>query len=88
MEAARKYPAMHEVELKDQEHYQGLIELTKADENIVPIFLKTPEGDLKIISSFSTEFNDIEAGSRLAYLGKRFDVEAPVTPEKKVEQKS
>ena len=88
MEAARKYPAMHEVELNDQEHYQGLIELTKADENIVPIFLKTPEGDLKIISSFSTEFNDIEAGSRLAYLGKRFDVEAPVTPEKKVEQKS
>ncbi|PKA98233.1 sodium/proton antiporter (CPA1 family) [Flavobacteriaceae bacterium MAR_2009_75] len=69
-ETARKFPAVHEIELKDKEHYEGLIEITKADENIVPIFLKTPDGDLKIISSFSTDFNDINEGCRLVYLGK------------------
>lgn len=77
-ETARKYPAVHEIELKDQEHYEGLIEITKADENIVPIFLKTTDGDLKIISSFSTEFNDINEGYHLVYLGKMFDVDYPV----------
>ena len=75
IEVARKYPAMHEIVLNDQEHYQGLIEITKADKDIIPVFLKTAEGDVKIISSFSTEFNDIKKGYKLAYLGKIFDVE-------------
>jgi len=74
-ETARSYPAINEIELKDQEHYAGLIEITKADENIVPIFLKTPSGDLKIISSYSTGFNDIKEGFQLVYLGKTFEVD-------------
>ena len=75
MEAARKYPGINEIELKDQGHYEGLIGITKADENIVPIFLKTANGDLKIISSYSKEFNDIKEGYKLVYLGKRFDID-------------
>jgi len=78
METVRKYPTVHEIELKDQEHYEGLIEITKADENIVPVFLKTPDGDLEIISSFSTEFNDIKEGYHLVYLGKMFDTDNPL----------
>ncbi|NNE78195.1 MAG: cell shape-determining protein, partial [Pricia sp.] len=74
-ETARKYPAVHEIEIKDKEHYEGLIEITKADDNIIPLFLKTPSGELKIISSFSTEFNDIKEGYRLVYLGKMLDVD-------------
>ncbi|MGS0525798.1 NAD-binding protein [Zobellia nedashkovskayae] len=74
-ETARKFPAVHEIELKDKEHYEALIEITKADENIVPIFLKTPKGDLQIISSFSTDFEDITDKYRLVYLGKVFDVD-------------
>jgi len=74
-ETARKYPAVHEIELKDKEHYDALIEITKADENIVPIFLKTPKGDLQIISSFSTDFEDITDKYRLVYLGKVFEVD-------------
>jgi len=75
MEAVRKYPALHEIKLKDKEHYEGLIEITKADEDIIPIFFKSPDGDLKIISSFSTGFNDITEGYRLVYLGKMLDVD-------------
>ena len=80
-ETARSYPDIHEIKLKDQEHYEGLIEITKADENIVPIFLKTPDGDLKIISSYSTEFNDIKERFELVYLGKKFEVDEAVNTE-------
>ncbi len=77
-ETARKFPAVQEIELKDKEHYEGLIEITKADENIVPVFLKTPDGDLKIISSFSKQFEDIHEKYRLVYLGKMFDIDETV----------
>lgn len=74
-EAARKNPTIHEVELKDTEHYEGLIEITKADHDIIPLFLKSPDGDIKIITSFSQEFTDIQEGYKLAYLGKMFPIE-------------
>ncbi|MEK6152898.1 sodium:proton antiporter [Flavobacteriaceae bacterium 3-367] len=74
-EAARHYPAIHEMGLKDESHYRGLIEITKADNDIVPIFIKTPDGNLQIISSFSDEFINFEEGSRLVYMGKMFDLE-------------
>ncbi|WP_411029354.1 cation:proton antiporter [Spongiimicrobium sp. 3-5] len=74
-DTARKYPAVHEVTLKGKEHYDSLIAITKADIDIVPVFLKTLEGDLKIISSFSTEFNDIRKGYKLVYMGKMFDLD-------------
>jgi NhaP-type Na+/H+ or K+/H+ antiporter len=74
-EASRLYPSIHEIEVKDKEHYEGLIEITKSDKNKVPIFLKTKDGDLKIISSFSKEFEDIGAGSKLVYLGKMLEPE-------------
>jgi len=72
-ETVRKFPSMHEIDLKDQEHYEGLIEISKADDHIIPIFLKAPDGELFIISSFSKEFKDIKEGSKLVYLGKMFE---------------
>ncbi|NNJ89278.1 MAG: sodium:proton antiporter [Eudoraea sp.] len=72
-EAVRKFPAIHEIVLKDQEHYEGLIEITKADDFIIPIFLKAPDGKLFIISSFSKEFKDVTKGYKLVYLGKMFE---------------
>jgi len=81
-EAARKYPAIHEIDLKDSAHYEGLIEITKADEHTVPLFLKTPDGDLKIIPSFSKGFNDITEGFKLAYLGKMLESELKVLKNK------
>ncbi|MBT8184491.1 MAG: cation:proton antiporter [Eudoraea sp.] len=83
-EAARKYPAIHEIELRDNQHYEGLIEITKADKDIVPLFLKNPEGKLEIITSFSKGFTDISEGYKLAYLGKMFEIE-PTSAEVKGE---
>ncbi|MEX0291141.1 MAG: cation:proton antiporter, partial [Flavobacteriaceae bacterium] len=79
-EAARNYPAIHEIPLRDNEHYEGLMEITKSDEDIIPLFLKTPDGELKIISSFSKDFIDITEGYSLAYLGKAFDTEQKEVP--------
>ncbi len=72
-ETAREYPKIQEIELDDQSHYDGLIEITKKDKGIIPIFLKTLDGDLKIMSSYSKEFKDIKKGYKLVYLGKAFD---------------
>lgn len=80
-EAARKYPAVHEIELKDEEHYVGLIEMMKAENHAIPIFLKTPDGDLKIVPSDSQGFNDLTEGHKLAYLGKTIDIEKPIDNE-------
>jgi len=80
-EAARKYPAIHEKKLKDQQHYERLIEATKADDYIIPIFLKEPEGELTIISSHSKKFKDIKKGYKLVYLGKMLGAEAGKQPD-------
>ncbi len=73
MEVARKYPVIQEIDLKDRTHYNGLIEIIKADSDTIPVFLKTPDDDLLIISSFSQDFVDIGEGYKLAYLGKKLD---------------
>jgi len=71
-EAARRNPSINEIELKDKEHYNTLIKITKTDDDIVPIFLKAPDGDLKVISSNSKEFDHITDKHVLVYLGKEF----------------
>jgi len=71
-EAARKNPVINEIDLHDTDHYKGLIEITKADKDIIPLFLKSPDGDITIIPAFSKEFTGIQEGSKLAYLGKKF----------------
>jgi NhaP-type Na+/H+ or K+/H+ antiporter len=72
-DAARKYPSVNEIDIKDQEHYNGLIEITKADNDTIPLFLKNANDELQIISAFSKEFTDIQEGYKLVYLGKVFD---------------
>ncbi len=70
---ARKYPSIHEIELNSKEHYEGLIEITKTDPDIIPLFVKNNEDDLSIIPSNSTEV-EIEEGFQLVYLGKEMEV--------------
>ncbi|MFC6860701.1 cation:proton antiporter [Zunongwangia atlantica] len=71
---ARKYPTIHEIELNSKEHYEGLIEISKTDPDIIPLFVKNTEGNLNIIPSNSKDV-DIEEGFKLTYLGKRMEVE-------------
>ena len=71
---ARKYSQVHEVTLNSKEHYEGLIEISKTDSDIIPLFVKNTEGNLSIIPSNSKEV-EIEEGFKLVYLGKQMEVE-------------
>jgi len=71
---SKKYPSVQEVLIENKEHYQSIVELTKSDKDIIPIFLKDTNDELIIISS---DNNQIEVGEdwKLIYLGKPIDVE-------------
>ncbi len=68
-EVARKYPKIHEMDIDSKAHYESLIDITKNDDDIVPLFIKRKSGFLDIIPAFS---KDVKIGdnSKLVYLGK------------------
>ncbi|TNJ47106.1 sodium:proton antiporter [Tamlana fucoidanivorans] len=72
-EVARKYPEIHEITLKSRDHYEGLIELTNNDPDIIPLLVKDKRGVLEIISSYNKAIEKIEEGYKLVYLGKAFN---------------
>lgn len=85
-ETTRKYPAIHEIDLKDKAHYDNLIELSGKDRDIIPLFLKDEEGELHIIANINKEDEEFTEGWKLAYLGKAFDVEKMKNNEPKIEE--
>lgn len=74
MNVSKKHPSIQEIEIDNKEHYQSIVELTKSDNEIIPVFLKDNNDELIIISS---ENNQTEIGEnwKLVYLGKPIDVE-------------
>ncbi len=72
-EVARKYPKIHEIEIKDRTHYEELIELTNTDEDRIPLLVKDKRGVLEIISSYNKAISKVEKGYKFVYLGKRIN---------------
>lgn len=70
----RKYPEIHEILLNSNEHFEGLIEISKVEAEIIPLFIKTPEGKLEILPN-DTKAIDVLPESKLVYLGKSFEKE-------------
>lgn len=68
MEVARHHGKIHETEIKSQEHYEALIEITKTDNNIIPLFVKR-EKVIDIIPSMSLKM-EVAPGEKIVYLGK------------------
>ncbi|WP_396602555.1 cation:proton antiporter [Algibacter sp. R77976] len=81
LELARAYPSIQEIDLEDKVHYDKLIKISNEDPDIIPLFVKDNEGEYHIISSHNLEFENIEAGYQLVYLGKPFDVDEVPTVE-------
>jgi NhaP-type Na+/H+ or K+/H+ antiporter len=69
---ARRYPEIHEVGINSQEHYRGLIEITKADPDVIPIFIKTKENSLEIIPSDSEDI-EVDGNCKFVYMGKEIE---------------
>jgi NhaP-type Na+/H+ or K+/H+ antiporter len=70
---AKNYPSIHEIEIKDQVHYEHLIEITDKDLDNIPLFVKDAKGKLEIISSYNKD-KEIKEGWKLVYLGKEINV--------------
>ncbi len=71
-EVSRQYPNIHEIRLNSRDHYDGLIEISKTDSEIVPLFIKDDTGDLKILPS-NSQGVEIKEGYHLVYLGKELE---------------
>ncbi len=74
-ETTRKYPAIHEIDIDNKSHYENLIDLTRQDNDIIPLFLKDEEGELHIITNINKDDEEFTEGWQLIYLGKPFDIE-------------
>lgn len=72
-EIVRKFPTIHEIEIQSKEHYKKLIIKAKKNDNIVTLFTKLENGELKIIpaSGFTTE---VKKGIKIVYLGEYLKV--------------
>lgn len=73
-DTARQFPVIHEIKLKDKNHYNQLIEFTNKDRDIIPLFIKDSHGELEIISSYSKDAHIVEKGFELVYLGKPIEL--------------
>ena len=73
MDAVRKNPVIHEQEIHDSAHFQELYGKTKADDDIVSLFIKSPDGQLHIIPTFMRENKEFSEGHKLVYMGRAMD---------------
>ncbi len=71
-EVARKYPKIHEVEIDSKAHYDSLIEITKKNKDIVPLFIKRKSGFLDIVPASIKDLK-LDDNSKFVYLGKKID---------------
>ena len=72
-ETSEKYPSIHEIDIKDKSHYDDLIKRANEDADIVPIFTKSPDGNIDIMPLNYKEFSPNGEGYKLVYLGKVFE---------------
>jgi len=69
-EVTLKFPTIHELTLKDSNHYFNIIKLANNDKEIIPLFIKHSDGGLQIIHLFNKEVDQIASDTKLVYLGK------------------
>ena len=72
-EVVRDYPDINQLPLKSKKHYLELIEKLNNEINSIPVFVKSKDGVIHIIPSFSEELK-VEEGDVLMYLGKPLPV--------------
>jgi NhaP-type Na+/H+ or K+/H+ antiporter len=71
-EVVRDYPQINELKIKSNEHFLDLISKTNSELKTIPIFIKSQNGEINIIPSFSNE-KEVYKDSYLVYLGKKLE---------------
>lgn len=72
-EVVRDNPKINEVEILSNEDYITKIGKLNAEIGSIPVFVKSNDGVIHIISSYSEEMN-VEEGNMLMYLGKTIEL--------------
>ncbi|GAA4109400.1 sodium:proton antiporter [Aquimarina addita] len=75
VDLAEKYPGINEIKIDDEDHYASLITMTKQEEDMIPLFIKDPDSNIRIISAYSEQMREIDEDSFLVYIGKPIDIE-------------
>ena len=73
-DAVRTSPVIHEYAVGDREQFDQAFEQMRSADDIIPLFLKAPDGELHIIPAFFRESREITDGYRLVYMGEMLDV--------------
>ena len=84
-EVTRNYPSIQEIDVKDREHYDSLLEIINNDKNMIPVFIKDDEGEIHIVSTYNMDVDEIGEDYKLVYLGKPLDVETVAKEESTLE---
>lgn len=66
----KQYPTINEMTITSKEHYNELISHTGTNKDLIPLFVKDKEGELKLITSGHKDLDVVEEGFKLVYLGK------------------
>ena len=72
-EVANKYPSINEVGLKDVGNLRNLLAITEGDTERIALFLKTPNGNIEILTGQNGGLENITSEHQLVYMGKAFD---------------
>lgn len=72
-ETARKYPSINEIALQDKKHFDTILDETKNDDDIIPVFIKEPDGNIQILPAESKNYSLTGEGYTLVYLGKTLE---------------
>jgi hypothetical protein len=70
---AEEYPSIQEIEVSNQNMFTNIIDLINDNEDAIPLFIKSPEGEIKLIDNLKEKA--IDEGTVIAYLGKPMDFE-------------
>lgn len=60
---AEKYSEINEIRINEEDHYASLITITKQDEDIISLFIKDPDNNIRIISGYSEQMRAINKDS-------------------------
>lgn len=71
-EVVRDFPFVHVVNLTSQDHFEKLMKTTEQEENAIPFFVRSPDGEIHIIPKDYKSFKTGE-GYRLMYVGKKLE---------------
>ena len=71
-EVARDYPQFHEVAIGSKEEYQKVISKLHSVARSIPTFIKSTDGTITILGSYSDK-TEVTEGSSLIYMGKKLE---------------